>query len=688
MMTSSDLLEQLESLAKGKQHAEVVALGGKLLESGPNSQVLRCLIQAELCRGDLESASRHAQELLELEPQAALSQQLAGLVCWTRADLVGAEKHFRQACALQPEEAEHHFHLGWLLQMSGRSYEGGFSLQRAIQLRPDYPEAHLRMAWWFARRHDHGLALKSLESCQNLASGRLLLARCLFQSGRPQEAVERLLAQEDRGAALLEALACCPQAWKDERVHQALRAMQGQGALDMARQQAVLLTMLRPQRGPSIWQDSLFLDVLRGSVICQWDFEEFLRQTRREWLAQLSSGREVPVSLEAMVALAVQCWNNEFIYAVTLEEADQLDKLVDTRPEAMAIRACYGPLSEDWSEPADEQLKPLWLRHRQWPAREQELAAGIATRGMPTEGSVSQKVQRQYQENPYPRYLAPRYLATLRPHEWFLSLFPHATPPPIRSSTFPVLVAGCGTGQHLFSVASRFAGARLLGVDLSLASLAYAARQTEEAGLKEVELLQADLCELADLGRTFPIIECVGVLHHLEQPLKGAKVLCELLEPGGFLKIGLYSRRARREIMAAQQLAQSGGFDATAESIRNFRQFLRTFPADEPARWVDRVSDFYSTSNIRDMLFHVQEHCYEVAELAPMLQELGLEFVGFENLPHETSASYHAMFPDDGDMTNLFYWDKFEEIYPQTFLGLIQFWCRKPGPRSEVDSLA
>src|SRR5262249_7675615 len=52
----------------------------------------------------------------------------------------------------------------------------------------------------------------------------------------------------------------------------------------------------------------------------------------------------------------------------------------------------------------------------------------------------------------------------------------------LRNSEYEVLIAGCGTGQHAIETAWLFAGARLLTIDLSRTSLAYAARKTREHG--------------------------------------------------------------------------------------------------------------------------------------------------------------------------------------------------------------
>ena len=47
-----------------------------------------------------------------------------------------------------------------------------------------------------------------------------------------------------------------------------------------------------------------------------------------------------------------------------------------------------------------------------------------------------------------------------------------------------ILIAGCGTSQHSIGTATRFKGSKVLAIDLSLSSLAYAKRKTESLLLK------------------------------------------------------------------------------------------------------------------------------------------------------------------------------------------------------------
>ena len=87
-----------------------------------------------------------------------------------------------------------------------------------------------------------------------------------------------------------------------------------------------------------------------------------------------------------------------------------------------------------------------------------------------------------------------------------------------------ILIAGCGTGAQLINIIS-YENANILAVDLSLSSLAYAKRKIEEIGYKKIEFLQGDILNLKKLNRKFDIIECMGVLHHMKEPMKGLKIL-------------------------------------------------------------------------------------------------------------------------------------------------------------------
>ena len=77
-----------------------------------------------------------------------------------------------------------------------------------------------------------------------------------------------------------------------------------------------------------------------------------------------------------------------------------------------------------------------------------------------------------------------------------------------------------------------------MAVDLSTSSLSYAKRKTEELNIQNINYMQADILDLGKLDRQFDIVESVGVLHHMNEPIVGWKKLKDCLKPGGLMKIG------------------------------------------------------------------------------------------------------------------------------------------------------
>jgi hypothetical protein len=87
--------------------------------------------------------------------------------------------------------------------------------------------------------------------------------------------------------------------------------------------------------------------------------------------------------------------------------------------------------------------------------------------------------------------------------------------------------------------------------------------------------------------------------------------------------------------------------------------------------------DFYSTSECRDLLFHVQEHRLTLGQIESFLAQSGLHFIGFE-LDPLALHQYRSRFTDDPSATNLRHWAYFEIDNPDTFLGMYKFWIQKP----------
>ena len=289
-------------------------------------------------------------------------------------------------------------------------------------------------------------------------------------------------------------------------------------------------------------------------------------------------------------ALARQCFINEYVFAVSEDELraaealrESLSAALDTGEPVPAswllAVATYFPLQtvKQWprllERPWPDHIGSLLTQQLHEPAEERRLATALR-RLTEIDDSVSLAVQSQYEENPYPRWVKLPCAKEADCIESYLrQTFPMAAfaPAPAAGRT-EILVAGCGTGQHPIRTAQQFNKARVLAVDLSRNSLAYAARKARELGLSSIEFAQADLLKLGAFDRRFDVIEASGVLHHLADPWTGWRTLLSLLKPGGFMLLGLYSVSARRNVARLREFVAGRGYGSTAGEIRRCRQ--------------------------------------------------------------------------------------------------------------------
>jgi SAM-dependent methyltransferase len=195
--------------------------------------------------------------------------------------------------------------------------------------------------------------------------------------------------------------------------------------------------------------------------------------------------------------------------------------------------------------------------------------------------------------------------------------------------------------------------------------------------VENLEFKHGDILELENLKQQFDIIISSGVLHHMKNPEAGWQVLADILKPGGLMKIGLYSELERQHITDCRQYIVDHKIPDTSEGIRQIRKIIAGLPEGHAFRKVMPFNDFYSTSMMRDLLFHVQEQCFTIPRIAKALNDFDLEFLSFSMLLPQAVQQYSQMFPDDTSMTNLEHWNEYEHRYPDTFTGLYQFWCRK-----------
>ncbi len=439
-------------------------------------------------------------------------------------------------------------------------------------------------------------------------------------------------------------------------------------------------------------QEHFFLDGLRLLTVADPILETFLTQMRR-WLClnahTLAQKNELSFFEPFLMSLGEQCFYNEYIYTTPADESSIINELLNaiknkqtstlTPMQACALISCYHPLHKALADETDllselsrssENFQRLTKTQFFDPLEENEIKKTLRHFGT-LENEISKNVQSQYEENPYPRWIS-------------LTNFPTPSdnmpiPDQERQNSRSILIAGCGTGRHALGTAAIHPQAHVTAIDLSRASLAYAQRKAHESGLADrVDFIHADILSMDLWPTQFDIVESAGVLHHMEDPFRGWQVLNNLLKPGGYFKVGLYSELARQRIVEARQYVAENKFPSSVDGIRACRESILRLPSSHPMRkYLLASNDFYATSLIRDLIFHVQEHRMTLPQIKGMMDKLGLVCTSFSLNSPETAMKYDKTFPNDPDRCNMLNWHEFEQKHPETFVGMYQFWAKK-----------
>ena len=441
-------------------------------------------------------------------------------------------------------------------------------------------------------------------------------------------------------------------------------------------------------------KDKELVKALSLLIFCSPLWEKVLGNIRKNILLNYSDKDKISNSIfNFIIGLGSQCFLNEYVYYISTEEKDklkELKKIINNNKNQdykLAIISCYQSLSSINDEiinlntyiPNKKELNNLLnLQFKELNA-EKKISKGIKKIGN-IKDSTSKEVKKQYELNPYPRW---RYNSYAKENKLnFLSVInseisPNTIKPnsvQLTNKKINILIAGCGTGIQIIE-ASRYSNCEITAIDLSNSSISYAKRKVDEYGLKNINFIEMDLLELTSLNKRFDLIECSGVLHHMNEPSKGLSNLFDVLEPEGFLKLGLYSKYAREEILKARKLIKEKDIKPNIDGIRNFRNDLLNGEIKE-VNEISDWSDFYSTSMCRDLCFHTHENCYTLIEIKNMLKVSNLEFLGF-TLSKEIRDKYQIDNKDKDSLKNLELWDKFEKLNPNSFREMYQFWSRK-----------
>ena len=638
--------------------------------------------------GRLEEAEAICRKAIALKPDFAEARSNLGNTLQELGRLEEAEASYSQAIALKPDYAEAHFNLGNTLKELGRLEEAEASYTQAIALRSDYAEAHSNLGVTLKElgRLDDAIeaytqALKINPDYTEIYSNLgIALIGVGFRKPMPglSELICEILAKptlvrpNEISKAVISLLRFDP-------IIEGTIRKKSAGELTQSLQEIIVNLSNIP----------LLLKLMAIGPLPDLEFESLFKDIRSSIILSIFNIENNSEILAFQTALALHCFTNEYLYDQTdieIEALEKLENLVGNKltagkqptPTELACLASYKALYEySWIQLVTMPVELQELERRQIiePEEEKQLRSKIPML-QEINDNVSIKVREQYEQNPYPRWVNTRLRLAPKP----ISAVTKEIELNIKNlfineiSNPQILVAGCGTGQHSIDTAVRFKDCDVLAIDLSLSSLAYAKRKTEELGISNIDYMQADILGLGALNRQFDIIESVGVLHHMDDPMAGWQVLADCLKTGGLMKVGLYSELARKHIVKIRHEIQQSNIGLNDDVMKSFRKII-VDSKEEHHNLIALPSDFYSLSEFRDLLFHVQEHRFTIPKIKDCLAQLGLTFCGFE--ADKTVQKFKSEYLSENAVYDLDQWDAFEKENPSEFIGMYQFWCQK-----------
>ena len=640
----------------------------------------------------IDIAQNLYEKVLKIYPNHSRALNNLGILSYNLNNNDQAIEYFRKAIDVNPLEADAYNNLGTIFKNLNKTEKAIECFTKAVEINPKQADAYNNLGILFKELRDYKKALKFIENSIEINPNSekfinplsSVLANYVFKD----ESIDQIKKLRKLFLIL----------YKNNNNDHNNIFKNSKNLLFYFHEQENLISNINNDKILEIkvikklLKDELFHLMLQKSLITDTFLEKILTKIRSKALNYLGGAYEKNLNeyLEFFISLAEQSWLNEYIYNQSSEETEKVNSLrakiessERVNENEVAILGSYIPLNS--SEIIEEKLlnykssnilfNDLINVQIKEPIKEKKLIKSIKSLSK-IENEVSKKVRLQYEKNPYPRW---RYTYKILPDNFVSWLNQEIKPNHIelnyKLNNFDILVAGCGTGSHILST-SRYKNSKIVGVDLSLASLGYAKRKVEELGIKNIEFLHADILQLNKLNKKFDIIESAGTLHHMRDPIEGFKVLYDLLKPNGFLRIGLYSEIARTHIVEAREIIKKRKIIGSNENIKKFRQEIINEKLGKNLQKVFNTRDFYSLSMVRDLFFHVQELRFTIPQISKIINDFNLEFLGFYN-KDSYKRKFSRMFPEDIKNLSLDNWDQFEKGNPDSFFNMYQFWMKK-----------
>ena len=185
-----------------------------------------------------------------------------------------------------------------------------------------------------------------------------------------------------------------------------------------------------------------------------------------------------------------------------------------------------------------------------------------------------------------------------------------------------ILEAGCGTGYTTHVIANLRRDVQILGTDFSKGSLEFASNFSKQNNYQNITFQWMDLRNIDIPEKSFDMVICSGVLHHIENPRPIFSNICNLLKKNGTMIVGLYHPYGRTSTHIRQQI-----FKITKGRMRWIDPRIRN------ENWMEQRKIIW----YKDQYQHPYERDYDQKLLKKWFDEEGITLVG--SIPEFTGSN-------------------------------------------------
>jgi len=423
-------------------------------------------------------------------------------------------------------------------------------------------------------------------------------------------------------------------------------------------------------------KDNIFCRLIARSLKSDYQVENFLLCCRQELLHKALSGDNIQPYLPFLSSFACLMLLNDSLYMTSDQDKALIEEiqLNNLDVDSLLLLFCFANLPTAmalWAENKNLLLSDEFKELNEDLSFYSEVFSSEDIFVM--ENKVSNIVQSFYMDNPYPKWKSTKVGSI------DITKFELKSELSFSSSSH-VLFAGCGTGQQIISFAISNPKVNITAIDLSPYSLNFARLMSKKFNIKNVYFKVLDILDINKLEKSFDLIVCTGVLHHMAVPQDGLVALEKVLNPNGTMFLAYYSQAARvplsdikKDILTSLAVTEE---KITKDDLRKWRASLN---ANQKDSLLYNLGDFFYLNGLYDLLFHPQQSEYNLLDLNEMLKHCGLKFevMNQEPISKELNDKINNFNKPTTTLKTINFWHRFELENPSTFKNMYQFFVSK-----------